>query len=493
MFAPVPKTPHPLTPQLVPQSRPKPYIKIIEQPSKSVRFRYECEGRPGTLAGASSTPEHKIPFAIRVMGYQGRAAVVVSCVTKDEPYKPHPYTLVGQNCKKGVCTFTTNITADTTISFTKQAVQCVKKRDLKKSLKEREQDNIDPFRTGFKHRDDVKSMDLSAVRLCFQVVIEGEVPGQFSVVLNPVVSDPIYNRRTIPEPQIHRLSHCNCYADGGKPDIILLCTRVIKEDIKVRFFETKDGQVVWEGFGDFKPSEVYNQTAICFKPPSYHTPEITNPVEVFIQLQRPSDGAHSKALPFEFLPTDAKPGALKRKREKYNDSNEFFAQLLRSPIDKVPYLAGRDDAQGPSTMTWPEPFANLHLEGNIQTTPLQDNWNVTNNLNLPLKTTMGTGGPLPALQWPQQQPLDIFPLIDSLASPSTSQTMQQNWNITNDLCEGASENWETVEGMNRLLDLDNHQLELQPIHLNSGDLEMSDVNRLSETFQENLSLSDLLV
>jgi c-Rel proto-oncogene protein len=79
---------------------------------------------------------------------------------------------------------------------------------------------------GFKHRDDVKSMDLSAVRLCFQVVIEGEVPGQFSVVLNPVVSDPIYNRRTIPEPQIHRLSHCNCYADGGKPDIILLCTRV---------------------------------------------------------------------------------------------------------------------------------------------------------------------------------------------------------------------------------------------------------------------------
>jgi c-Rel proto-oncogene protein len=147
MFAPVPETPHPLTPQLVPQCRPKPYIKIIEQPSKSVRFRYECEGRPGTLAGASSTPEHKIPFAIRVMGYQGRAALVVSCVTKDEPYKPHPYTLVGQNCKKGVCTFTTNITADTTISFTKQAVQCVKKRDLKKSLKEREQDNIDPFRS----------------------------------------------------------------------------------------------------------------------------------------------------------------------------------------------------------------------------------------------------------------------------------------------------------------------------------------------------------
>ena len=30
--------------------------------------------------------------------------VVVSCVTKDDPPKPHPHSLVGKDCQKGVCT-----------------------------------------------------------------------------------------------------------------------------------------------------------------------------------------------------------------------------------------------------------------------------------------------------------------------------------------------------------------------------------------------------
>ncbi|KAH1026563.1 hypothetical protein HUJ05_000209 [Dendroctonus ponderosae] len=62
--------------------------KIIEQPaSKALRFRYECEGRSaGSIPGASSTPESKTFPEIQIVGYQGRAVVVVSCVTKDEPY-----------------------------------------------------------------------------------------------------------------------------------------------------------------------------------------------------------------------------------------------------------------------------------------------------------------------------------------------------------------------------------------------------------------------
>jgi hypothetical protein len=30
--------------------------------------------------------------------------IVVSCVTKDPPYEPHPHNLVGKDCKRGVCT-----------------------------------------------------------------------------------------------------------------------------------------------------------------------------------------------------------------------------------------------------------------------------------------------------------------------------------------------------------------------------------------------------
>lgn len=52
------------------------------------RFRYECEGRSaGSIPGASSTPENKTFPAIQVIGHQGRAVVVVSCVTKDPPYR----------------------------------------------------------------------------------------------------------------------------------------------------------------------------------------------------------------------------------------------------------------------------------------------------------------------------------------------------------------------------------------------------------------------
>lgn len=68
---------------------PGPYVIIEEQPaSKALRFRYECEGRSaGAIPGANSTPENKTYPTIKIENYTGRAVVVVSCVTKDAPYK----------------------------------------------------------------------------------------------------------------------------------------------------------------------------------------------------------------------------------------------------------------------------------------------------------------------------------------------------------------------------------------------------------------------
>jgi Rel/ankyrin family protein len=66
-----------------------PYVIIEEQPApKALRFRYECEGRSaGAIPGSNSTTENKTYPTIKVMNYTGRAVVVVSCVTKDFPYK----------------------------------------------------------------------------------------------------------------------------------------------------------------------------------------------------------------------------------------------------------------------------------------------------------------------------------------------------------------------------------------------------------------------
>lgn len=71
------------------QNSPVPYVEIIEQPApKALRFRYECEGRSaGSIPGIKSTPDSKTFPTIQVKNYVGRAVVVVSCVTKDSPYK----------------------------------------------------------------------------------------------------------------------------------------------------------------------------------------------------------------------------------------------------------------------------------------------------------------------------------------------------------------------------------------------------------------------
>lgn len=79
----------PSTSQQQQQQVDTPYAKILEQPaSKALRFRYECEGRSaGSIPGANSTADNKTYPTIQIVNYIGRAVVVVSCVTKDFPYK----------------------------------------------------------------------------------------------------------------------------------------------------------------------------------------------------------------------------------------------------------------------------------------------------------------------------------------------------------------------------------------------------------------------
>lgn len=63
----------------------KPFVLITEQPSK-VRFRYGTEGLT-VIHGINSTPTVKTFPKIQIVGYKGKAIIVISCVTKDEPYR----------------------------------------------------------------------------------------------------------------------------------------------------------------------------------------------------------------------------------------------------------------------------------------------------------------------------------------------------------------------------------------------------------------------
>ncbi|XP_031785072.1 embryonic polarity protein dorsal isoform X2 [Nasonia vitripennis] len=319
------------------RSRTGPYVEIVEQPaSKALRFRYECEGRSaGSIPGVSSTPENKTFPTIRIVGYKGRAIVVVSCVTKDLPYRPHPHNLVGKEvCRRGVCTVEVP-SENMTVSFDKLGIQCVKRKDIEEALRLREENRVDPFRTGFDHKRQPTSIDLNAVRLCFQVFVEGQEKGKFTVPLQPVVSEPIYDKKAMSDLVICKLSHCSASVAGGT-EMVLLCEKVAKEDIEVRFFEERDGQTCWEGKGDFQPTHVHKQVAISFRTPSYMTHQVDQPVQAFIQLRRPSDGAVSEALPFQLLPLGLDdPDSLRRKRQKFNNSpNAYVLRHVQAEAEK---------------------------------------------------------------------------------------------------------------------------------------------------------------
>ncbi|XP_052871375.1 embryonic polarity protein dorsal-like, partial [Anopheles cruzii] len=228
----------------------RPYMEITEQPHpKALRFRYECEGRSaGSIPGVNTTADHKTFPSIQVHGYRGRAVVVVSCVAKEGPnHKPHPHNLVGkEHCRKGVCTVEINSTT-MSYNFNNLGIQCVRKKDVDDALKLRQEIRVDPFRTGFAHAKEPGSIDLNAVRLCFQVFLEGQQRGRFTEPLAPVVSDIIYDKKAMSDLIICRLSDSTAPVCGGK-EIILLCEKVVKEDIKVRFFEKKGNMTVWENY-----------------------------------------------------------------------------------------------------------------------------------------------------------------------------------------------------------------------------------------------------
>ncbi|GFY77286.1 embryonic polarity protein dorsal [Trichonephila inaurata madagascariensis] len=334
MFSPVDAVSHALPPQPVgrmpgynyiaqeepsftPNRAPSPFVEILEQPvSIGARFRYKCEGRSaGCIRGINSSDKQKTYPTIKVHGYQGAAGVVVSCVTKDgPPYYPHPHNLVGKTCTNGVCYKSIN-TPDMVCSFANLGIQCVKKKEIKESLSQREEIKVDPFGTGFSHHLEPNKINLNALRLCFQVFLPDE-HGKLCFPLPPVISNPIFDNKTISDLTITKLSHYSAPVTGGQ-EVILLCDQVNKDDIQILFYEENDNKIIWCDHGKFAPHHVHRKAAISFQTPAYKNINLQHSAECFIQLRRPSDGAVGKPRNFTFLPLKQDPEGLARKRNKF--------------------------------------------------------------------------------------------------------------------------------------------------------------------------------
>ncbi|XP_013180060.1 PREDICTED: embryonic polarity protein dorsal isoform X3 [Papilio xuthus] len=373
-----------------------PTVRIVEQPaSKALRFRYECEGRSaGSIPGVNSTSERKTYPTIEISGCNGNAIVVVSCVTKDHPYKPHPHNLVGrERCERGVCTVKAELSGDSTlVSFSNLGIQCVKRKDVDAALRTREELRVDPFKTGFSHRAQPQSIDLNAVRLCFQVFVTGE-RGKVRLALAPVVSDVIYDKKAMSDLHIARVSHCAGPA-GGRMTMILLCEKVTGQDTAVVFFEKANEEVVWEAAAT--NVHVHKQAAIAFDIPPYRDPAPHDNVKVYLQLKRVTDNARSNAVDFEYTAT---PDVVNSKRKKPLSP---FAQNITFKMD-VGGQIKTEPRESPSYVRSPAQHAYP---------PYEQQW------GMEMPQQLGVAGPSPGAQyhaqgmsWMEQSYLQVAPQL----------------------------------------------------------------------------------
>ncbi|XP_006122239.1 proto-oncogene c-Rel isoform X1 [Pelodiscus sinensis] len=325
----------------------EPCVEIFEQPrQRGMRFRYKCEGRSaGSIPGERSTDSNKTYPSIEVLNFDGKVKVRITLVTKNEPYKPHPHDLVGKDCRDGY--YEAEFGRDRRVlSFQNLGIQCVKKRDLKESICSRIARKINPFSVPEEQLHSVDEYDLNVVRLCFQVFLPDE-HGNCALPLPPVVSNPIYDNRA---PNTAELRICrvnkNCGSVKGGDEIFLLCDKVQKDDIEVRFVLND-----WEAKGSFSQADVHRQVAIVFKTPPFYK-DITEPVTVKMQLRRPSDQEVSEPMDFRYLPDEKDPYGNKAKRQR---------QVSALTFQKLMQEYGPNASERPKAA----PFRSITGEGRI--------------------------------------------------------------------------------------------------------------------------------
>ncbi|XP_012625270.1 nuclear factor NF-kappa-B p100 subunit isoform X3 [Microcebus murinus] len=301
-----PKEPAPETPD-------GPYLVIVEQPKqRGFRFRYGCEGPShGGLPGASSEKGRKTYPTVKICNYEGPAKIEVDLVTHSDPPRAHAHSLVGKQCSElGVCAVSVG-PKDMTAQFNNLGVLHVTKKNMmeimiqklqRQRLRSRPQGLTEAERRELEQeaKELKKVMDLSIVRLRFSAFLRAS-DGSFSLALKPVISQPIHDSKS-PGASNLKISRMDKTAGSvrGGDEVYLLCDKVQKDDIEVRFYE--DDENGWQAFGDFSPTDVHKQYAIVFRTPPYHKMKIERPVTVFLQLKRKRGGDVSDSKQFTYYP-----------------------------------------------------------------------------------------------------------------------------------------------------------------------------------------------
>lgn len=337
---------------------PEPYLRIREPPVDKFRFRYKSEmsGTHGSLNGKTSDRSRKQTFpSVELLNYDQPAIIRCSLYQYGREDMAHTRQLHAHRLVKkhgsdeiddphdvsvnGDLGYIANFHSMGIIHTARKYIvtELIRKMTI---LKQEEIARIEhQFRSLTKKEElevkalaekESKCINLNVVCLRFDAY--RIVNNIYYPVCPPVYSPAINNLKSAltGDLRIVRMDHCTSPCRGGR-EIFILVEKVTKKNIKVRFFELDDDDnEVWEDYGRFSDLDVHHQYAIVFKTPPYKHSEIDKEVRVFIELQRPSDGARSEPKDFSYIPSEISIGKKRTRLNSGDYTNSYFS------IDELP-------------------------------------------------------------------------------------------------------------------------------------------------------------
>ncbi|XP_021697567.1 nuclear factor NF-kappa-B p110 subunit isoform X1 [Aedes aegypti] len=298
-----------------------PQLTIVEQPVDKFRFRYQSEmhGTHGSLMGVHTEKSKKTFPTVQLHGFQGEAKIRCSLFQVDPNRRAaHSHNLVIKSGEIDLndphdidvneeCNYVAMFQGMGIIHTAKKniAEELSKKMKKQRSVEmNRELTLREEYQLQKEAAEMAKTMNLNQVCLCFQAFQVDASTGRWAQLCEPVYSNPINNMKSAltGELKICRLSATVGNVDGGE-EVFMFVEKVCKNNIKIRFYELDEyDQEIWQDWGSFSEADVHHQYAIAFKTPAYHNKDITEPVEVLMQLYRPRDKCQSEPVPFKFKP-----------------------------------------------------------------------------------------------------------------------------------------------------------------------------------------------
>lgn len=344
----------------------EPFLQILEEPVEKFRFRYRSEmtGTHGSLNGERSVKSREITYpSVKLLNFEGNAIIRCSIYQNDcrnQDMKPHAHRLVKRNSSKQEIEDPHDIQVDSSNNYTAIfrsmgiihtarkhiVVELIKKKiKLQQEYIARHEDNSrglteeEELKIKRDAENESRTINLNVVCLRFEAFTK--VNGIYYLICDPVYSRSINNLKSAltGDLKIARMDHCTGQAKGNR-EIFLLVERVVRKNIKVRFFETDDeDNIIWEDFGKFSDLDVHHQYAIVIKTPPYADQNITTNVKVNIELVRPSDYARSEPREFIYTPNENMFNAVsKRKRfnsRDYDTSSSISNEIIPLPIKDI--------------------------------------------------------------------------------------------------------------------------------------------------------------